>query len=423
MKVTFSKKELLSALVPAAGISQVKNTYLSCDGLLFECPPDKRFGDYDTDSPSLCRISAFDFEKGLRTTIRCTIHEPGMFLLNTQSVLQIIRALPEGEISIEIDRNGAAVISGGKVNFRMSAGPGENFPTMPMFIGTDTCKIPQSALRRVLSETVFAIAQNDLQRTGFTGGLFRIRDGELTVTGCDNHRLALSRCSVSGMSGSNVEACFILPGKFLGELLRLLGESEDEVIMITGRKHVFFKIQNLWFFTRILDTDYPEYEKMLPAFYRTEAVVSRAELLDAAERASIVAEAKLGGIGGAYVKLEFAENELIISSVASGGAVDETLSPVTSGAELAIGFECRNLLETLRACPVSSERLRLRLNTSLLGMLIEPDGGSSFLNTCPDPSIYGENIPGSMKSSVLMPEETADFLYFVLPTRMNVSVK
>ncbi len=416
MKVMFDKKELLSALIPAAGISQAKNTYIACDGLLFECPPEQSTGNSAADSPDRCRISAFDFEKGLRTVIGCTVHEPGKFLLNTQSVLQIVRALPDGEITLEIDRNGAAVISGGKVNFRLSANPGENFPTLPMFQGSSAWNIPQSSLRRVLAETVFAVAQNDLQRTGFNGGLFRLRGGELTVTGCDNHKLALSRCRVSGNSGS--EADFLLPGKFLSELLRLLDDTEEPVTMIVGRKHIFFEIGNFWFFTRILDTDYPEYEKMLPKYYRTEAVVSRTELLDAAERASIVAEARLGGVGGAYVKLEFTENELVISSVASGGAVDETLTPEISGAELSIGFECRNLLDTLKACPTNCEQLRLRLNTPLMGMLIEPSGGSSFLVTRPDPSVYTETLSDSPA-----PSEADDFLYFVLPTRMNIPAK
>ena len=62
MRVIFDKQELLDAITPAAGISQTKNTFASVDGLLFECPPNPKFGNYDTDNPNLCRISAFDLE-------------------------------------------------------------------------------------------------------------------------------------------------------------------------------------------------------------------------------------------------------------------------------------------------------------------------------------------------------------------------
>lgn len=422
MKVTFNKKKLMAALVPAAGISQTKNTYVTCDGLLFECPPNKRFGDYDLDDPNLCRISAFDFEKGLRTTIECTVHEKGMCVIGTQTILQIVRALPDGEITMEVDPNGAAVISGGKVNFRTAASPGENFPTMPMFIGTKIYKIPQCRLRRLLSETVFAVAQNDLLRMGFNGGFFRIRGGALTVVGCDNYKLAASRCDISAAGETAEDAEIIIPGKFLSELLRLLNDTEDEVTMIVGRKHVIFKLDALYFFTRMLDTEYPDYEKMLPVTYMTQAYLSRTELLEAIERASIIAEAKLGGIGGAYVKLEFAENTVVVSSVASGGAIDETLSTDMSGAELAIGFECRNLLDTLKACPADCERLRLRLNSPHMGVVIEPAGGSPFRDARPDPSVYGEETTAANEKTA--PDCNANrFMYFVLPTRMNIPVK
>lgn len=395
MKATFSKRKLMAALTPAAGISQTKNTYASCDGLLFECPPDKRFGNYDPDSPDHCRISAFDLEKGLRTTIECIVHEKGMCVFPAQSILQIVRALPDGEITMDIDANGGAVISGGKVNVRLSAAPGEHFPAMPMFIGTKRYRIEQYKLRRVLSETVFAVALNDQLRMGFNGGLFRIRGSELTVTGCDNHKLAVSRCTVTPSGEETEDTEIIIPGKFLSELLRLLSDTEDEITMILGRKHVIFQLGAVYFFTRMLETRYPEYEKMLPSTYTTEAYLSRAELLAAVERASIIADAKLGG-GGTYIKLEFTDGSVMVSSVSSGGAIDETLTAAVDGSGLAIGFESRNLLDTLKACPADCERLRLRLNSPLMGMRMDPVDEDGGINK---------------------------FMYFVLPTRMNMPLK
>ena len=422
MKATFSKKNLMAALVPAAGISQTQNTYAPCDGLLFECPPDKRFGDYDLGNPDLCRISAFDFEKGLRTTIECKVHEKGMCVISTQAILQIVRALPDGEIIMTIDEAGAAVISGGKVNFRTSASPGETFPSMPMFIGTNVYEIPQSGLRRLLVGTVFAIAQNDLQRTGFNGGLFRIRRGELTVVGCDNYKLAASRCPVSSPEGIPEDAEFILPGKFLRELLRLLNDSDAETTMILGRKHVIFRLNGLYFFTRILETEYPDFEKMLPRTHTTQVFLGRAEFLEAIERASVIAEARLGGIGGNYVKLEFAGPSAAVSSVSSGGAVDEILTADRTGAELTIGFECRNLLETLKACPADCDLLRLRMNSPLMGITIEAADRASFFHTSASPDTVEEpDLEGNFASENAM--GMSQFMFFVLPTRMNVPTR
>ncbi len=420
MKVTFEKSKLLGALGPAAGISQTKNTLVSVDGLLFECPPNKRYGDYDLDNPNLCRISAFDLEKGLRTTIECNVYEEGLFVINTQKILQIVRALPDGDITLEIDQSGKVQISGGYSQFEIAATPGEDFPTMPMFIGENIYKIPQYKIRSLISETVFAVAQND-QRAAFNGALFKIKDGELTVVGCDGNRLAASKCSIADTNDNPADAEMVIPGKFLGELMKLLRDTEDELTMIIGRKHIIFNIDGIYFFTRMLETEYINYEKLLPTTYMTQAYLSRSELLGAVERASIVTEDKLGGSGRSYVKLEFAGNFVTMSSVSSGGSVYEKVMTSMDGADVTIGFNCRYLLEALKACPADCDRIRIRLNSPLMGVIIEPAEGPTFINARPDPAIFGDRaLDVAQNSTAADPEsKTNMFMYFVMPIRMN----
>lgn len=416
MKVSFDKQTLLSALTPAAGISQTKNTLTSVDGLLFECPPNPKFGDYDTDNPNLCRISAFDLEKGLRTTVECRVEEPGLFIINTVKILQIVRSLPEGEVTLEIDDKGRVELSAGMSHFEITANPGEDFPSMPMFIGERQYKIPQYLIRGLIGQTVFAVAQND-QRAAFNGALFRIREGVLTVVGCDGNRLASARCE---LEGNAPDADMIIPGKFLTELTKLLRDSEDEVTMILGRKNVIFKIDNIYFFTRMIDTEYTNYERFLPTSYRTQVYVSRAELLGAAERASIVTEDKLGGSGRAHVKLDFADGAISMSSVSSGGSVYESLTARIEGAELSIGFNCRYLLEALKACPAECDRLRIRLNKPLMGVVIEPACGSGFLNILPDETVFTDGAPAEIEPT----EEDGKhlFMYYIMPINLHNTV-
>ncbi len=420
MKVTFEKSKLLGALAPAAGISQTKNTLVSVDGLLFECPPNKRYGDYDLDNPNLCRISAFDLEKGLRTTIECNVYEEGLFVINTQKILQIVRALPDGDVTLEIDQTGKVQISGGYSQFEIGATPGEDFPTMPMFIGENVYKIPQYKVRSLISETIFAVAQND-QRAAFNGALFKIKDGELTVVGCDGNRLAAAKCSIADTNDSPADAEMVIPGKFLGELMKLLRDTEDELTMMIGRKHIIFNIDGIYFFTRMLETEYINYEKLLPTSYMTQAYLSRSELLGAVERASIVTEDKLGGSGRSYVKLEFIGNAITMSSVSSGGSVCEKVMIAKDGADVTIGFNCRYLLEALKACPAECDRIRIRLNSPLMGVIIEPAEGPTFINARPDESVFGERaLDVAQNSTAADPEsKTNMFMYFVMPIRMN----
>lgn len=418
MKATFDKQKLLAALTPAAGISQTKNTITSVDGLLFECPPNPKYGDYDTDQENLCRISAFDLEKGLRSSVECKVYEKGMFIINTVKILQIVRALPDGEVTLEIDDRGHAKISGGFSQFEISANPGEDFPSMPMFIGERIYKIPQYRIRNLISETVFAVGQND-QRAAFNGALFKIRDGWMTVVGCDGNRLSASKCIISDVNDEVPDADMIIPGKFLNELTKLLRDTEDELTMIIGRKHIIFKIDSLYFFTRMLDTEYINYEKLFPKSYMTQVYVSRSEILGAVERASIVTEDKLGGSGRAHVKLEFMDSSVTMSSVSSGGSVYERVPAAIDGADVTIGFNCRYLLDAFRACPSDCDRIRIRLNSPLMGIIIEPSGGTDFIDASPDESVFGERAADVASSPIEHDPKKDMFMYFVMPIRMN----
>ncbi len=401
MKVTFDKQKLLAGLIPPAGISQTKNTLTAVDGLLFECPPNPKYGDYDTDRGDLCRISAFDLEKGLRTTVECTVHEKGMFVINSVKILQIVRSMPDGDVTLEIDESGRTKISSGFSSFEIMSTPGDEFPSMPMYIGDRVYKIPQHKLKKILDQTVFAIGQND-SRAAFNGALFKIENGYMISSGCDGNKLAMARCSLAGGENAEIpDAEMIIPGKFLLELSKLLRDTEDELTLIIGRRHVFFKLGDMYFFTRVIDAEPINYEKILPKTYTMQLYVSRSELLGACERASIVTEDKLGGSGRSHVKFEIGGGAMVMTSVSSGGSVYEKIPCAIDGDELVIGFNCRFLLDSLRSSPADCERLRIRLNSPLMGIVIEPNEGSGLVWDAPE---------NPLEDGVM---------YFVMPVRLH----
>ncbi len=420
MKVSFDRSELLAAIAPPAGISQTKNTLTAVDGLLFECPPNPKYGDYDTDRDDLCRISAFDLDKGLRTTVKCKIYEEGMFIINTVKILQIVRSLPEGEVMLEIDDKGRVKISCGNSNFEISAKRGDEFPSMPMFIGDRVYVLPQHRLKRIIEEVLFAVGQDDV-RAAYNGALLRSRGGYMTATACDGNRLSVAKCKIESATGEAAEGgvipeCeVIIPGKFLSELVKLLKDSEDDVTMTVGRRHVFFKIGEIYFFTRVIEVEYIKYERLLPKNYMTEIVVSRSEFLGACERASIVTEGRLGGSGN--VRFDISGGVVSMSSVSSGGSVRERIPCEVTGADLVIGFNCRFLLEALRSAPSGSPKLRIRLNRELMGMIMEPLDGTDFLDSQPNPDVYGE---GKVNPAYVPSGEDEDlFLYFIMPVSLH----
>ena len=403
MKVSFEKEKLLATLIPASSISQVKNTMVTVGGLLFECPADEKFGKITEEEEGCARISAYDLEKGIRTTVPCRIYEPGCCVINASRIVQIVRALPDGEITIEVDDKLRAKISGGQTSYTIAVSPADDFPAMPMFIGDKKYTLPQYAVRTLVSRVVFAVAQND-QRANLNGAYMKVKEGVLTMVGCDGSRLSL--CSYE-LDGDAEEAGIIIPGKFLGELIRILRDSEDETTIIIGRKHVIFKIDRIYFFTRLIESNYMDYERIFPKSFTTEAYLDPVEIRDALERASIISEDKLGGNNRAIVKLEFSGNNINISCVSSEGSVVENVTAAIGGADLTIGFTGRYLLEALKACPETVSRIRFRLNSAVEGVCIENGEGSRFI------AYDGEEKKEKKE------EDKFDFLHIVMPRRLN----
>lgn len=395
MKVYFDRDTLIAAATPAAGIASIKNTASNIEGILLECPGE----DEDT-----CRITAYDMEKGMRTAIPCRVEEPGKIVVKAQNLLQIIRALPEGEILIAVDENWRATISQGKSSFEIAVMPGENFPQLPLLAGDRNYTMPQYMLRDVINRTIYAVGVND-QRAVFNGAFFKIENDKLLVVGCDGARVAISHIDLPGED--NPEASVIVPGRLLGEVLRMIKDTEDDITVTLARKHIIFRIGEYVYFTRLIEGEYFNYARVLPKTHETEVFVGADILRGALERALLVTEDKLGGNYRPFIKLEFEGNLLKLSSVSSGGAFADEIPVAKTGNDIVIGFNCRLLVEALRNMPETATQLRLGLNNPLMGMTIEEAAGSGS----------GSYIPGCERREG---DDFGDvFLDFIMPTRMN----
>ncbi len=395
MKVSFNRDVLISAITPAAGIASIKNTASNIEGVLLECP-----GEIE----GTCRVTAYDMEKGMRTSIPCEIEEPGKIVVKTQNLLQIIRALPEGMIDITVDENYRALISQGKASFEISVMPGENFPQLPLLAGDRNYTMPQHVLRDIVTRTIYAVAVND-QRAVFNGAYFKIESNRLMIIGCDGNRIAISHVSLPGEE--NPDAAVIVPGRLLGEVLRMMKDTEDDITVTLARKHIIFTIGEYVYFTRLIEGEYIDYTRILPKTHETEVFVATDILRGALERATLVTEDKLGGNTKAFIKLDFEGNLLKMSSVSAGGSIYDEIPVAKTGGDLTIGFNCRLLVEALRNVPESATQLRLCLNTPLMGVTIEEAGGSGTKEY-----ITGEGADAQ--------EDFKDvFLDYIMPIRMN----
>lgn len=363
MKLRFQRDTLLNALTPMLGSVSGKNTLPSISGILFDAE----------DKEDCCVLSSYDLEKGMQTEISCRIEEKGKVVLGAVKLVQILRTMPNDTVKIEVNEsNMKATVSAGQATFEFSAIPGNDFPSMPFLEGDHGFMIRKKDLSRMIGRIMSAVAQND-SRPCLNGAFFRIKGNSITTVGCNGNCLSMSEMNcdlqiTTDTSELNME--FIIPGKTLSEMMKLLSDSEETVELQLTRKHVILKTEGFVLFSRLIEQEYVDYTRFLPKASKTFTDVSREELISSLERAMLVTEDRLAGQAKSPVRLIFEENVLTVRSDSIASRVEDTIPIKLQGDGLEIGFNCRLLMEALKVA--DGENLHLSLTSALMSMIIEP---------------------------------------------------
>lgn len=366
MKLTTEKNLLISKITPALGCVTNKNTVATLEGVLIDCGEDGK-----------CRLTAFDLEKGIKEEFVSDIKEPGCYSIPANRLSQIVRTMPEGLVTIEVNESGVTKISGGSSEFELISLPGADYPSIPEFSGETGFETEQGLLKNLIQKTMFAVAQND-SRPAFNGGFFEIKGNTLRAVGCDGSRLAIrtQTSEIANKAGEGeVETSFIIPLKTLSELVRHLSDGEEKITVMLTKKYAFFHFEEMCFFSRLIEYDYIDYEKFVKKENKIFVRINRERFIDALERASLVTEDRSLGQTKSSVKCEFEGNRLLVSSVSISGRVHDELFTEKTGDDLTINFNCRYLLDALCAC----DGEYVRLSMQAVSLLISPDEGEDFL--------------------------------------------
>ena len=340
-----------------------KNTITSIEGVLMETMSDGKI-----------RISTYDMNKGVRSTFEpSSIEREGRFIVNAQRLYQTVRVLPDDEITVDVNDKLNCTISSGKASFSMFAMKGEDFPNLPDLISDRGFEISSDKLRMMISKVSHSIAEQD-NRPMLCGAFFKVMEGELMVVSCDGY--TLSKCSVkcdiaSINKNAEVNFSFIIPGHALGELSKNLSEGDEETVKFyLSRKHAIIRKGETVFFTRTIDSEYIDYDRITPKDNDIFVTIDRESILDGLERANIVAEEKIKGSGRSYVKLSLEDQIMVVTSSSVNGKVFDELDCVHEGKDLEIGFNCRFLINSIKVA--EGESIRMSFKSPTQAITIEP---------------------------------------------------
>lgn len=361
MKVIFEKEEILAAVSPMLGVVSSKNTIAAIEGIKI------------TTHDGYCELAAFDNEKGIKNKVKATVEDDGSYILNAVRFAQILKVMPEGDITVEINEKNVTKICNGISSFELHALPGEDFPILPELGGNNGFSIIQTELRDLISNVMFSVAVNN-PKPMLNGVYFKIEGKKITLVSCDGNRLALREkvCDINNSVGDDkLDIEFILPGKSLVELMKLLDDDKESVNITLGRKHVIFEIGGMIFFTHMIEGAYIEYERFIPKTSRLLVTVESNSLIRSLERALLVTEEKNMGQTRSPLRCSFRDEFMTLTSSSMNGSFYDEIQVEKDGIDLDIGFNCRFFMDAMRAVYV--DRVKLSMSTPLMCMTIEPE--------------------------------------------------
>jgi DNA polymerase-3 subunit beta len=368
MEFVVRRNDLLRELQLFQGIVERKNTIPILANVLVEAQNDH------------VRFLATDLEVGLRSKCAATVAKGGSLTLPAKKLYEIVKSLPETDIRVEEDKGGVKVAAD-RFDSRIQTLPREDFPTLPASSGSPTAVLPSAALREMVAKTHFAITGEDT-RFFLNGALFVMKADSMSLVATDGHRLALVTVPRNGGDHGNEVARFkakqadeerpILPKKTLGELGRLLAEGDEEVRFQKGENHLFFDVGERTLISRMIDGQFPAYERVIPKANDKHIEFERDRLTNAVKRVALLSNER-----SRAVKFHIEKGKVdVTSSSPELGEAHETLPVEYSGGSMQICFNAQYVLDFLAA--VGTDVVSLDVKDEVSQAIVKPVGAEGY---------------------------------------------
>lgn len=340
MKLIFSKQDLLKSVGISLKAIPSKTTMPILGCILIDA------------SSNVIKFTSNDMELGIETTVDGTILEKGIVALDARIFSDIVRKLPENDVTITTDENLNTTITCEKAKFNIPGKSGEDFAYLPIIERNEGITISQFTLKEVIRQTIFSIAANENNKL-MTGELFEIRDNVLKVVSLDGHRIAIRKIE---LKENYADRKVVVPGKTLNEISKILsGEVDDQVNIFFTENHIVFEFDQTVVVSRLIEGEFFRIDQMLSSDYETKVEINKKELLDCIDRATLLV--KEGDKKPIIISVEDGSMELRIDSQI--GSMKEDIDIEKEGKDILIGFNPKFLIDALKV--IDDERITIYL--------------------------------------------------------------
>ena len=356
MKFTCEKNQLVSAISIASRTVAQKSAISGLEGILVR-------------AGVKVMLTGYNLETGITVSVDADIQETGACVMPARLFFDIVRKLPDDTVSIQVDESFKVSIKGGISSFTITALSADDYPELPDVDSEKGIRVPQNELKAMISGTIFAVSENQA-RPIHTGVLFEVDNDSITSVAVDGYRLALRRYLPEESLERTLK--FVAPAAALKEVEKILGDTDDPATFYPGSKHILFTIGDATLVCRILEGEFLDWRRVLPQNNPVKLVGNVSRLTDSIERVGLVISEKLKS----PVRCKFGDNAAELRTVSTIGEAYDVCPIAGDGKDLEIGFNCKYLLDALRAVPDSE--CTLEMINGLSPIVLNPTEGNRY---------------------------------------------
>ena len=329
MKIICSKSNLLKSVNISLKAVPSKTTMPILECILMDA------------STSQIKFTTNDMELGIETIVDGRIEEKGMVALDAKIFYEIIRRLPDNDVTISTDNNFVATITCEKAKFTIPGKAGEDFAYLPVIEKEESLTLSQFTLKEMIRQTIFSIAVNENNRL-MTGELFEIKSNCLKIVSLDGHRISIRKMP---LKREYSDRKIVVPGKTLSEISKILsGEIDDQVSIYFTKNHILFEFDQTMVVSRLIEGEYFRIDQMLSNDYDTKVSVNKKEFLNCIDRATLLV--REGDKKPIVIEIKDSSMELKIDSAM--GSMNEEIDIEKDGKDIIIGFNPKFLIDALK---------------------------------------------------------------------------
>ena len=354
MKIICEKEKLLKGINAVVKGVPTRTTMPILEGILIQT------------NQKQVKLTSYDLEIGIEYTMDCDVKEEGNTVVNSIMFSEIIRKLPNTEISIELNGNNLLVIECEGSLYKLTTMNPDEFPELPKIVVENSIQVDQTVLKNMIRKTIFAVSIEE-NRPIFTGCLFEVNNNKLNVVAIDGFRMGWVS---NNLSTANENFKAVIPGKTLNEVNKIILDSFDPIKIGVSKNQAIFEMENCKIVTRLLDGEFLNYASVIPNNWETRIRVNKNSIQNCFERVSLISSSSIEKEKKYPVKISMEIGKIVISCTNQTGDAKEEIYTETEGKDLEIGVNPKYFLDALKA--IDDEEVYIDFGSNISPCVIKP---------------------------------------------------